>query len=62
MTTNNPTQVGTLGGTFLSIIPNIPSEDIIKTIILAAVGALVSYTVSILLRRLPKKRKKQDYQ
>ncbi len=58
MIANNPTLVGTAGGTFLSIVPNIQSEDITRTIILASVGAIVSFTISLLLKSLNKKRKK----
>jgi len=58
MSSNNPTLIGTAGGTFLSIVPNIESEDIVKTIILAAVGAIVSFTISLLLKSLNKKHKK----
>jgi mannitol-specific phosphotransferase system IIBC component len=52
------TKRGTAGGTLLTIIANITSEDIIKTAILAAVGAVVSFTVTILLKLLMKKVKK----
>ena len=58
MTANNHTLMGTAGGTFLSIIPNIHSEDIVKTAILATVGAIVSFTISLLLKSLNKKHKK----
>ena len=58
MTANNHTIMGTAGGTFLSIVPNINSEDIAKTIILASVGAIVSFTISLLLKRMQKKHKK----
>ena len=58
MTANNPTLMGTAGGTFLSIVPNIQSEDIARTIILASVGAIVSFTISLLLKSLNKKHKK----
>ena len=58
MTANNPTLVGTAGGTFLSIVPNIQSEDIARTVILATVGAVVSFTISLLLKSLNKKHKK----
>lgn len=50
--------MGTAGGTFLSIVPNIHSEDIVKTIILATVGAIVSFIISLLLKSLQKKHKK----
>jgi hypothetical protein len=55
---SNPTLVGTAGGTFLSIVPNILSEDVVKTVILATVGAIVSFTISLLLKCLIKKHKK----
>lgn len=58
MIDNNPTLVGTAGGTFLSIVPNLASEDVVKTIILASVGAIVSFTISLLLKGISKKHKK----
>tara|TARA_R110000850_G_scaffold80947_2_gene174053 strand:- start:48840 stop:49022 length:183 start_codon:yes stop_codon:yes gene_type:complete len=58
MTANNQTFMGTAGGTFLSIIPNIQSEDIVKTIVLASVGAVVSFVISLLLKSLQRKRRK----
>ena len=57
MTTPNSTQMGTMGGTFLSVIPNVHSEDVLRTIVLAIVGAVVSFVVSVLLRCLLKKRR-----
>jgi hypothetical protein len=50
--------VGTAGGTFLSVIPNLNSEDVVKTIILATLGAIVSFTISILLKFFIRKHKK----
>ncbi|MBP7397357.1 hypothetical protein [Flavobacterium sasangense] len=58
MTANNPILMGTAGGTFLSIVPNLSSDDIAKTVILATVGAVVSFTISLLLKSLNKKHKK----
>lgn len=58
MTANNHTLIGTAGGTFLSIAPNIQSEDIVKTVILATIGAVVSFTISLVLKSLNKKHKK----
>jgi len=55
---NNTTLVGTVGGTFLSIVPNLHSDDLIKTILLATVGAVISFTISLLLKILLKKKKK----
>ncbi|WP_181456970.1 hypothetical protein [Flavobacterium lacus] len=50
--------IGTAGGTLLSIVPVITSTDVVKTIILAAIGAAVSCLVSMLIRCLFKKQKK----
>ena len=58
MTNSNSALVGTAGGTFLSIIPNLNSEDVVKTIILAIIGAVVSFTISIILKFLIRKHKK----
>jgi hypothetical protein len=58
MIMNDSTYVGTAGGTFLSIVPNIHSEDIATTIVLASVGAIVSFMISLLLKSLNKKHKK----
>jgi hypothetical protein len=58
MQTNNPTLMGTAGGTFLSIIPNIQSADVLKTVVLAALGAVVSFTISLVLKSIIKKHKK----
>lgn len=45
-------KAGTAGGTLLSVLVNINSGDILHTCVLAAVGAVVSFTVSILLKVL----------
>lgn len=50
--------MGTAGGTFLSVIPNIHSADVFKTVLLAAIGAIVSFTISLLLKMIIKKHKK----
>ena len=55
---DNTTNAGTAGGTLLTIFANITSEDVIKTIILAAIGAAVSFTVTIFLKALIKRLKK----
>ena len=56
--TNNHTFYGTIGGTLLSLAASIQSADIWKTIVLATIGALVSFMVSLLLKCLTRKRKK----
>jgi hypothetical protein len=55
---DNTTKRGTAGGTLLTILGNITSEDIIKTAILAAVGAVVSFGVTLLCKFLIKRMKK----
>ena len=57
MEANETLRVGTASGTLLSMAPNIFSEDIAKTIILAVVGATVSFMVSLLLKWLTKIKK-----
>jgi hypothetical protein len=58
METNETLRIGTASGTLLSMAPNILSEDIARTIILAVVGATVSFLVSLLLKGLMKFKKK----
>ncbi|HMI78196.1 MAG TPA: hypothetical protein VK484_05355 [Ferruginibacter sp.] len=55
---DNSTKAGTMGGTLLTIFVNIKSEDLLKTGILAAVGAVVSFSVTLLLKFLIKRLKK----
>ena len=55
---NNHTFFGTLGGTLISIAATLQSADILKTIVLATIGAIASFMVSLLLKRLTRKRKK----
>jgi len=58
MQTSNSPIVGTASGTFLSVLPNLHSEDILKTIVLAILGAIVSFGITILLKKLVRKEKK----
>ncbi|MEO5888930.1 MAG: hypothetical protein ABIQ31_01695 [Ferruginibacter sp.] len=51
---DNTTKAGTASGTLLTIFINIKSEDLFKTAILAGVGALVSFSVTVLLKALVK--------
>lgn len=51
----NSALVGTVSGTALTVVVNIGSQDIIKTVILAAVGAVVSFWMSVLLKWLVKR-------
>ena len=52
------TRAGIAGGTLLTVFFNIHRSDILKTAILAAVGAIVSFGVSFLLKWLLKKNKR----
>ena len=52
------TRAGTASGTLLTIVGTISSQDIIKTIILAAIGAVVSFCVTVLLKAIIKLLKK----
>ena len=51
------TRTGTLGGTVLVILSSIQFADIVKTSILAAIGAAVSFVVTVLLKRVFRKKK-----
>lgn len=42
----NDTIAGTIGGTILSIVPQLDTLDVARTVILAAVGAVASFLVS----------------
>ncbi len=44
------TKAGTIGGTLLSIIPNLTGADILRTVLLAAIGAVVSFGISMLMK------------
>jgi mannitol-specific phosphotransferase system IIBC component len=43
-------KAGTAGGTLLTIIVNIHQEDLVRTAILAAIGAVVSFVVTVLIK------------
>lgn len=58
MSENNDTLLGTASGTFLSLLPNLHSHDIFKTIVLASIGAIVSFVISYILKIFIKKQKK----
>lgn len=58
MQSTNPILIGTAGGTFLSVLPNLHSEDVFKTVLLATIGAIVSFIISMILKFFIKKHKK----
>jgi hypothetical protein len=45
-------KAGTIGGTLTILLVNIRSADILRTAILAAIGAAVSFAVSLLMKNL----------
>jgi hypothetical protein len=53
------TILGTVSGTALTVVVNIGSSDIIKTAVLAAIGAVVSFCVSVSLKWLTKRLKRR---
>ena len=52
------TAAGTLGGTFFALLLEVHSGDMLKTVILTATGAGVSFAVSMLLKFVVKVLKK----
>ena len=44
---DNSTRAGTAGGTFQAFIANLGKDDILKTMVLTMIGAVVSVVVSI---------------
>jgi mannitol-specific phosphotransferase system IIBC component len=50
------TKAGTTGGTLTIILANINSADTFKTIVLAIIGASVSFFVSLLWKHIFRKR------
>ncbi|WP_177181133.1 hypothetical protein [Parapedobacter koreensis] len=51
-------KLGTAVGTLLSTLPSIGTDELFKTAVLAAIGATVSFAVSMLLRRLRRCRRR----
>lgn len=50
MESNTVLRTGTISGTLLSILPSIFYEDILKTALLAVIGATVSFCMTLLLK------------
>jgi mannitol-specific phosphotransferase system IIBC component len=53
MQTNNHTGgtlAGTAGGTLLSVLASLGPGDVLKTMVLAAIGAITSFFISLLLK------------
>jgi len=45
-------KTGTAGGTLTILFANIHTDDLVKTVVLAAVGATVSLVVSFVLKKI----------
>jgi hypothetical protein len=56
----NSTTVSTLTGVLLVIIVNISYDELLKTAILAAIGGVVSFGISKLLKRLTDNRRRGE--
>ena len=52
------TKFGTIGGTLTVILANISGADLLKTIVLSAIGAMVSFGISLLLKMILQKLSK----
>ena len=55
------TLLGTVSGTVLTVLANIGSQDIAKTAVLAAIGAAVSFFVSVVLKWMFKQIKNKFF-
>jgi Na+-translocating ferredoxin:NAD+ oxidoreductase RnfA subunit len=53
------TKAGTAGGILTILLANINSGEILKTAVLAAVGAAVSFTVSMVLKWMLRRVRKE---
>lgn len=56
--TNGHVYAGTFGGFMLSVFSSVFINDLLRTIILAAIGAIVSFIVSMSLKYLFKRFKR----
>ena len=50
-------KTGTAGGTITILFANIHTDDIFKTMVLAAIGAAVSVSISFLMKKVFEKKK-----
>lgn len=58
ISSNDHVFAGTFGGFLLSVFSNVFVEDLLRTAILAAVGAGVSFVVSLVLKNLIRRIKR----
>lgn len=59
MNDHSYTKTGTIGGTLTIIFANINSGDIVKTAVLAGIGAAVSFCMSMLMKQMVRWLKKR---
>jgi len=52
MNDSTQTKTTTIAGTLVVLFANITSTDIIKTVVLTAIGAIVSFGISLLMKVL----------
>jgi hypothetical protein len=52
---NHKTVVGTIGGTLLSLTASVHADDLVKTALLALLGAVVSFAASMSMRWVTRK-------
>ena len=52
MSNHLPTVSGTCGGMLLSILPNLTAADVYRTIALAVIGAVTSFVISFVLKKV----------
>ncbi len=57
MKTSQQLGVGTTGGTLLGIVGQLGMHDVLKTVVLAAIGAVVSFAVTLLLQCCARRRR-----
>ena len=55
-----PARAGTFGGTLLSVLLQVSTGELLKTVVLAAAGAAVSFLVSHGLQRLLQRRPRKN--
>ncbi len=56
MVWNSEIRAGTTGGTVLSTVMHLSGYDLLEIIICAVIGAIVSYLVTVLLKKIFKSR------
>ena len=56
---HGPERAGTVGGTLLVVLLQLSTAQLLETVVLAAVGAVVSYGVSMALKWLLRRWRKE---